>query len=150
MEGVVMVAAWEVGDKTDPRDKPIAQLLADLSEELRRLARAEVKLAVIEGKRKAKRAGVGAGAFGAAGLFAVIGICVLVAAAVLALALVWPAWLAALVIGGGAVVIAGIAAIFGRGALKRALPPVPQWAITSVRDDIDTIKRGARHDHRTP
>lgn len=146
-----MVAAWEAGgDRTDPRDKPVSQLLADLSDDLRRLARAEVKLALVEGKRKAKRAGVGAGSFGAAGLFAVIGVCVLIAAAVLALALVWPAWLAALVIGGGALVLAALAAVFGRAALKRALPPVPQWAITSVRDDIDTIRKGARHDRRTP
>lgn len=144
-----MVAAWEAGsDTTDPRDKPIAQLLADLSEELRRLARAEVKLALIEAKRKAKKAGVGAGSFGAAGLFAIIGLCVLVAAAVLALALVWPAWLAALVIGGGALVIAAIAALVGKSALKRAMPPVPQWTITSVRDDIETIKRGAHHERQ--
>jgi heme A synthase len=74
----------------------------------------------------------------------VIGLCVLVAAAVLALALVWPAWLAALVIGGAALVLAGLAAMFGRSALRRSLPPVPLWAISSVRQDIDTIKKGAR------
>jgi hypothetical protein len=60
------------------------------------------------------------------------------------LALVWPAWLAALVIGGGALVLAGMAAVVGRSSLRRSLPPVPQWAISSVREDIDTIRKGAR------
>jgi predicted phage tail protein len=138
-----MVAAWEAGSRRDSRDKSVSELLADLSDELRRLAQAEVKLAIVEAKRKAKRAGVGAGSFGAAALFAVIGLCVLVAAAVLALALVWPAWLAALVIGGGALVLAGLAAMVGRSSLRRSLPPVPQWAISSVREDIDTIRKGA-------
>ncbi|HEX3593032.1 MAG TPA: phage holin family protein [Pseudonocardiaceae bacterium] len=139
-----MVAAWEAGSRRDNKDKSVSELLANLSDELRRLAQAEVKLAIVEAKRKAKRAGVGAGSFGAAALFAVIGLCVLVAAAVLALALVWPAWLAALVIGGGALVLAGMAAVVGRSSLRRSLPPVPQWAISSVREDIDTIRKGAR------
>lgn len=145
-----MVAAWEAGSETttDPRDKPIAELLSDLSEELRRLARAEVKLALTEAKRKAKRAGVGAGSFGAAAVFGFIGLCALVTAAILALALVWPGWLAALVVGGAVLVIAGLAAMVGRSSMKRAMPPVPQWAITSVRDDIETIKRGAHHERQ--
>lgn len=138
-----MVAAWEAGSRRDNKDKSVSELLADLSDELRRLARAEMKLAMVEARRKAKKAGVGAGSFGAAALFGMIGLCVLVAAAVLALALVWPAWLAALVIGGAALVIAGIAAMVGRSSLRRSLPPVPQWAITSVRDDIEAIKKGA-------
>lgn len=138
-----MVAAWEAGSRRDNKDKTVSELLADLSDELRRLAQAEVKLAIVEAKRKAKRAGVGAGSFGAAALFAVIGLCVLVAAAVLALALVWPAWLAALVIGGAALLLAGMAAMVGRSSLRRSLPPVPQWAISSVREDIDTIRKGA-------
>jgi Putative Actinobacterial Holin-X, holin superfamily III len=145
-----MVAAWEAGSEpaVDPRDKPIAELLSDLSDDLRRLARAEIKLAMTEAKRKAKRAGVGAGSFGAAAMFGFIGLCVLVTTAILALSLVWPAWLAALVMAGVVLLIAGVAAGVGRSAMKRALPPVPQWAITSVRDDIETIKRGAQHERQ--
>lgn len=138
-----MVAAWEAGSGRDNKDKSVSELLTDLSDELRRLARAEVKLAMVEAKRKAKRAGVGAGSFGAAALFGFIGLCVLVTAAVLALALVWPAWLAALVVGAAVLVIAALAAGFGRSSLRRSLPPVPQWTISSVREDIDVIRKGA-------
>jgi hypothetical protein len=61
---------------------------------------------------------------------------------VLALALVVPGWLAALLVGGAAVVLAGMAALIGRSSLRRALPPVPEWALSSVRTDIETIKKG--------
>jgi hypothetical protein len=138
-----MASAWEAGSgPVDPADKSVSELLSDLSGELRRLAQAELKLAMVEARRKAKRAGRGAGALGAAALFGLIGLCVLVASAVLALALVVPAWLAALLIGGAAIVLAGMFALFGRGSLRRALPPVPQWALSSVREDIETIKKG--------
>jgi hypothetical protein len=137
-----MVAAWEAGSKPNA-DKSVSELLTDLSGELRRLAHAEVKLAMVEARRKARRAGRGAGALGAAALLGLIGLCVLVASAVLALALVLPGWLAALLVGGAALVLAGLAALFGRAFLRRALPPVPQWALTSVREDIETIRKGA-------
>jgi uncharacterized membrane protein len=140
-----MASAWEAGSGPagqQARDKSVGELLTDLSDELSRLARAEVKLAMIEAKRKAKRASRGAGAFGAAALLSLIGLCVLVASAVLALALVVPGWLAALLVGGAAVVLAGMAALIGRGSLRRALPPVPEWALSSVRTDIETIRKG--------
>jgi hypothetical protein len=140
-----MVAAWEAGSRPAGRqakDKSVAELLADLSGELRRLAHAELRLAMIEARRKAKRAGRGAGALGAAAVLGLIGLCVLVTSAVLALALVVPGWLAALLVGGAAMVLAGMAALFGRGSLRRALPPVPEWALSSVRTDIETIRKG--------
>jgi hypothetical protein len=136
-----MASAWEAGSKPI-QDRSVGELLTDLSDELRRLARAEVQLAMTEGRRKAKRAGRGVGALGAAAVLGLIGLCVLVVSAVLALALVLPGWLAALIVGVGAVLLAGMAALFGRGSLRRALPPVPQWAMSSVREDIDTIRKG--------
>jgi hypothetical protein len=136
-----MASAWEAGSK--PReDRSVGELLTDLSDELRRLARAEVQLAMTEARRKAKRAGRGAGALGAAAVLGLIGLCVLVVSAVLALTLVLPGWLAALIVGVGAVLLAGLAALYGRGSLRRALPPVPQWAMSSVREDIETIRKG--------
>jgi uncharacterized membrane protein len=134
-----MVAAWEANRDVD---RSVSELLGDLSEELRRLANAEVRLAVTEVRRKAKRAGVGVGALGASAVFGVIGLVTLVACAVLALALVLPAWLAALVVGAALLLVAGFAALVGRVELRRAIPPVPQWTIGSVKDDVEAIKKG--------
>jgi hypothetical protein len=137
-----MVAAWEAGSKPDG-EKSIGELFSDLADELRRLARAEMKLAAAEAKRKAARAGVGAGALGGAAMIGFCGVGTLVACAVLALANVIPAWLSALLIGVGLLGVAGLMALIGRGALRRALPPVPEWAATSVREDVEAITKGA-------
>jgi putative superfamily III holin-X len=134
--------AWEAGQPD--HDKAVNELLVDLSGQLRRLARAEVRLAVVEMRRKGKRAGLGAGSFGVAAVAGLVGAGVLAAAAVLALAIVLPAWLAALIVGVAALGLAGFAALAGRVALRRAMPMLPGWAITSVQDDVRTIAKGAR------
>lgn len=134
--------AWEAGPSD--HDKSVNELLVDLSGELRRLAHAEVRLAVTELRRKGKRAGLGAGSFGAAAVTGLIGGGVLAAAAVLALDIVLPAWLAALIVGVALVALAGLAALVGRTALRRAMPLLPRWAITSVEDDVRTIVKEVR------
>jgi hypothetical protein len=139
-----MVSAWEAGGEPDSTDRSVGELLSDLSDELRRLAHAEVRLALVQTRRKARRAVVGVGALVAAGILGLGGFGVLIASAVLGLAHVLPAWLAALLVGAGLFLLAGMIALFGRMALRRAVPPTPQWAIDSVRDDVETIRKGMR------
>src|SRR5581483_6837076 len=100
------------------------ELVKDLTEQVSRLFRDELKLAEYEMTRKAKRLGRGAGMFGGSGLCALYGIGCLLAAAIIALALVIPAWAAALVIGAVLLAVAGIAALLGKGQLGRATPPL--------------------------
>ena len=66
----------------------------------------------------------------------------LVACAIVALALVWPLWLAALVVGAVVLVSAGAAALVGLLSLRRALPPAPTWAMNSAKEDVRTIAKG--------
>jgi uncharacterized membrane protein YqjE len=129
-------------------ERSTGELLADLSEQLGRLIHAEVQLATTELRRKSKRAGLGAALFAVAAVAGLIGAGVLVACAILALALVLPAWLAALLVGAAVLIGAGLFAVIGRFALRRATPPMPGWAITSVREDVKTIVKGARTDDR--
>src|SRR4028118_1678002 len=84
-----------------PEDASTAQLSARLTEQISRLVRDEARLAQAEVTQKAKRLGVGAGLFGGAGLFAFFGLAALITTAILALALVLPAWLSALLVAGG-------------------------------------------------
>jgi hypothetical protein len=142
-----MVSAMAAGNRAGDDERPVSALLADLSEQVHRLVAAEVRLAATEVRRKARRAGRGAAMFGGAGVLVLAGVGALVAGAVLALAMVLPAWVAALLVGGGAFVVAGLCALVGRFELRRATPPVPEWAMASVREDIDTIKRGIHHEH---
>jgi hypothetical protein len=61
------------------------ELVVRLTDDVRTLIRDELRLAQLELKNKAKRAGIGSGLFGAAGIVAVLGVATLIAFAVLAL-----------------------------------------------------------------
>jgi Putative Actinobacterial Holin-X, holin superfamily III len=125
------------------RDLPTAQLVKQLSEQVSLLVRDEMKLATLEMTGKAKTAARGAGMFGGSGVMALYGIGCLLAAAIIALAGVIPAWLAALIVGVALFAVAGIAALAGKGQLKRATPPVPSQAAESVKADVEQIKESA-------
>ncbi|MFG3436660.1 MULTISPECIES: phage holin family protein [Nonomuraea] len=120
------------------------KLVNDLSEQVSRLVRDELRLARLELTRKGKRAGFGAGLFGAAGLVAFFGGATLVAAVVLLLSLVMPAWAAAAIVAVVLFVIAAVIGLIGRKQVKQAAPPVPSEAIASVKADIDVVKESVR------
>lgn len=132
----------------DQRDgvgrRSVAQLVNDLSVQTSRLVRDELKLARAEMQVKGRRFGLGAGMAGAAGLIALFGLGVFIAAAVLALALVLPAWAAALVVGGALMLFAGLLGLIGKKQVQKATPPMPREALDSVRADIDSVKETMR------
>ncbi len=125
------------------RDIPTAQLVKQLSEQVSLLVRDEMKLATLEMTGKAKTAARGAGMFGGSGVMALYGIGCLLAAAIIALAGVIRPWLAALIVGVALFAVAGIAALAGKGQLKRATPPMPSQAADSVKADVEQIKESA-------
>ena len=118
-------------------------LVKNLSEQVSRLIRDELKLAEYEMTAKAKRAGRGAGMFGGSGLLALYGIACFLAAAIIGLALVVPAWAAALIVGGALLVVAGIAAMLGKSQFGQATPAVPEQTVQSVKADVEEIKERA-------
>ncbi|MEU4672356.1 phage holin family protein [Amycolatopsis sp. NPDC023774] len=127
-----------------PRERSVGELISDLTDQVKRLVRDEVRLGVLELKQKSTRMGVGAGLFGAAGLVALFGAGALVAAAIMALALVLPGWASALVVAGALFVVAGIVALVGRTQIKNATPPVPTEAIEGVREDVEVVRQEVR------
>lgn len=127
----------------DPAKASTAQLLGDLTDQVTRLVRDEVRLAQAEVTTKAKRLGVGAGLFGGAGLFAVLGLGALVTAAILGLAAVLPGWLAGIVVAVVLFLVAGVLAVIGRKDVQKASPPLPTETIDSVRTDVATVKARA-------
>jgi uncharacterized membrane protein YqjE len=122
------------------QDKPTAELVKDISDQATRLVRSEIELAKAELAVKGKQAGIGAGMFGGAGLFAVLGFGALTAAAIAALATAVATWLAALIVAVVYFAIAGIAALLGKGRVQQATPPLPERAIDSTKQDIETTK----------
>ncbi|MGY2004112.1 phage holin family protein [Blastococcus sp. SYSU DS1024] len=128
----------------EPENASTGELIGRLTEQISRLVRDEARLAQVEMTQKAKRLGVGAGLFGAAGLVAFFGLAALITTAILALALLMPAWLAALIVTLVLFAIAGVLALVGKKDVQKGSPPVPTEAISSVQTDIATVKESAR------
>ncbi len=129
-------------------DQPVAELVKQLSEQTSRLARQEVELAKAELVTKGKRAGIGAGMFGGAGIFGLYAAGALTAAAVLALATAVTAWLAALIVGVVLAAAAGVLALQGKTKVQQATPPVPEQATESVKEDVKWAKQRAQEGRR--
>ena len=63
---------------------------------------------------------------------------------ILAINGVLAAWLSALIVGAALLVVAGAAALVGKGHLPEAAPPVPEVAVDSVKADVEQVKERAR------
>src|SRR5690349_16091768 len=74
-----------------PSDASLGELVSSISEQTSRLVRDEMRLAQAEMTAKGKKAGIGAGLFGGAGLMSIFGLACFISAAALALSLVLPA-----------------------------------------------------------
>src|SRR5215212_12272012 len=85
-------------DQGELRERPLGELLKQLSEETTRLVRQELELAKAELIQKGKQAGAGAGLFGGAGAIGFLALAALTTCFILALDAVMPAWLAALLV----------------------------------------------------
>jgi lipopolysaccharide export LptBFGC system permease protein LptF len=127
-------------DAGDLRERPIGELLKQLSEETTRLVHQELELAKAELTQKGKQAGMGAGLFGAAGAIGLLAAAALTACFILALDAVMPAWLAALIIAVVYAAVAAVLALRGRDRVKQALPPVPEQTIETVKEDMEWAK----------
>ena len=122
----------------------VAELIKQLSEQSSRLARQEVELAKAELAYKGKRAGIGVGLFGGAGVFGLYALGALTATGVLALATAVAAWLAALIVAVVLGAIAGILAVQGKNKVQEATPPLPEQATESVKEDVQWAKSRAQ------
>ena len=133
-------ATYEPPAPPDPAEASLGQLVSSVSQQIPELIRSELRLAQAEMAEKGKRAGLGIGMFGAAGLLALYGVGVLLATVVLLLALVLPAWAAALIVTVVLFVAAGIAALLGKRQVDEATPPKPERALDGLKADVATVK----------
>ena len=125
----------------EPSRASTGELVGQLSDQVSRLVRDEVRLAQAEVTQKAKRLGIGAGLFGGAGVVAILGLGALVTAAILGLANVLPGWLAAILVAVVLFAVAGVLALLGKKDVARATPPLPTETIASVQADVDAVKK---------
>jgi Putative Actinobacterial Holin-X, holin superfamily III len=129
-------------------EQSLAELTKRLSDQASTLAQKEVELAKAELAIKGKRLGLGAGAFGAAGLLGLYALGALIAAAILALAIVLDAWLAAVIVAAGLGATAGALALTGKRKVEEGTPPVPEEAMESTKADLEHTKRRVKEERQ--
>ena len=132
------------GTATRTEGESVAELVKKLSDQGTELARLEVALAKAEVTEKGKRLGIGAGAFGAAGVVGLCALGALTATLVLALATFLDGWLAALIVTVAYAAVAGVLALAGKKKVEEGSPPVPERAIDSTKHDVDRLKASAK------
>jgi uncharacterized membrane protein YqjE len=132
------------GDTGDLRDRSLGELLKQLSQETTQLVHQELELAKAEIQQKGKQAGAGAGMFGGAGALGLAALGALTACFILALDLIMPAWLAALIVAVVYGIIAFVLVKQGQARMKRATPPVPEQTIETLKEDVQWAKTQAR------
>ena len=125
-------------------ERPVGDLVKDATEQAQRLVRQEVELAKVELAEKGKRAGIGAGMFGGAGLFGLFAFAALTAAFIGAVDLAVPFWAAALIVAAVYGAIAGVLALRGKKKVQSATPPVPEQTVDSVKEDVAWTKQRAQ------
>jgi hypothetical protein len=139
-----MSSGSDVRDRRASQEASLGELARQLSDQTSRLIHQEIELAKAELAVKGKRAGIGAGMFGGAGVFGFYALGALTATAILALSLAVASWLAALIVTVVLAAIAGALAMQGKSKVQQATPPVPEQATESVKEDVQWAKNQAQ------
>jgi hypothetical protein len=132
------------GNNNDLHDRPIGDLLKQLSEETTTLVKQEIDLAKAEMTEKGKQAGIGAGMFGGAGVSGLLALIFLSFAGMAALDTSIAGWLAALIVGVVWTAVAAVLALQGKNKVQEAVPPAPEQAIESSKEDVEWAKSQAK------
>ncbi len=122
------------------REQPMGELFKQLSEDLSTLVRQELKLAQAEMTEKGKKAGIGAGLVGGAGIVGVLALGTLTACVIGLLANAMDFWVAALIVTAVYGGLAGVLALTGKKRVTEATPPVPEQTVNSVKEDVQWAK----------
>jgi hypothetical protein len=127
---------------TRAEEPSVGALVQSAMADVSTLIRSEIELAKAEVGKSAKKAGIGAGAFGAAAvLLAFSGIFLFVTIAEFLTWLGLERWISYLIVWLLLVVLAGIAALVGRSSLKKI--EKPERTIETLRDLPEVIHREA-------
>jgi uncharacterized membrane protein YqjE len=126
------------------RDQSVGELVSSLSRDLSTLVRQEVELAKAEMSQKGKKAGLGAGMFGGAGIAALLALICLSVTAILILNAWMRDWLAAILVTLAWAAVAGVLAMRGRQELRELGSPVPEQTKETIKEDIEWAKNPKR------
>ncbi|MGY1634646.1 phage holin family protein [Geodermatophilus sp. SYSU D01186] len=135
------------GRPAGAEDPSIGVLVQSAMADMSTLIRSEIELAKAEMGRSAKKAGIGAGAFGAAGvLLAVSTVFLFITIAEFLTWLGLQRWISYLIVWAFFVLLAVIAAVIGRGQLKKI--EKPERTLETLRELPEVVHREAPGERR--
>ena len=124
---------------SDPRERPIGELVKDLSSQTSTLVRKEIELARAELQQRGKTAGKGAGMLAGAAVAGLLALGALTAGLIAVLSEVMDTWIAALIVMVLWAIVALVLYKSGQKEIKRSTPPAPQ-TVETVKEDIQWAK----------
>jgi uncharacterized membrane protein YqjE len=124
-------------------DRPISSVLSDIVGNVQHIVRAEVKLAKAEVQEEFAKAKRGMIFLAAGGMAAALAVVFILLAAVYALALVWPMWAAALVVGAGTALV-GYAVVTTGMRQIRSVSLRPPRTVSTIQENIEWAKTRTR------
>ena len=132
----------------NPKSKQsLFALLSELPGQIVDLVKAEIDAFKADISGKAKNVGIGIGLFVGAAVFGFFAIIVFIALAVIALDLVLPLWLAALIVAVALLLIAVILALIGLNRVKKGTRHDPEGVTASIQKDVDAFKGVGQYEH---
>jgi hypothetical protein len=142
-----------VATHTPPRSperdesRSLFTLLRELPATLLELVRIEFEELKREMGRKLKKLGLGALLISLAATLGLFFLGTLIAAAILGLALIMPAWMAALVVSGTLLILMIILLVAGVNTFKKGSPPLPTETFDALIEDAHALRGEGRFDH---
>jgi uncharacterized membrane protein YqjE len=130
------------------QDRPVGELLGQLTQQTSTLVRQEIALARAELTEKARAAGGGAGLIGAGAVLALFAFGTLTATLILLLDHAMEAWLAALLVTVVYAAVAAVLALKGKQRIEESTPPVPEQTVETLKEDVAWAKSQARSETR--
>ena len=128
-------------DPTQPKDdRPIGELLSELTTEASSLFQAQLELAKVELREEAQKAAKAGGMFGGAGVAGLLTLFLLSWALAWGLAEIMAEGLAFLIVGVLWAIVAGVLALQGRNRMKQMKQPAPK-TVETLKEDAEWLRQ---------
>jgi len=131
---------YDVHEVHEVDSRTTGDLVRNVVGDIQEIMRSEIRLAKVEMKEEAVKAGKTGGVFGGAAIFAFFALAFVLGTCAAALAIAIPVWAALLTMCFLCFVIGGALYSFGRTLVKR-IHPVPEQTISTLKEDVQWVRR---------
>ena len=122
-------------------EKSLGELLKQLLHDVKHLIDQEIALIKAEMNEKIMLLATVAGLFAGAAILGLFAFGALTAAIILVVDLWLPAWIAALIVTGAYLAIAGVLVLIARSRLEKAGGPVPEQTVETLKEEVEWVKQ---------